>query len=65
MTVKIDGVEPNIFPAVEHLDARDAGRHVDVFLEVKVGGKPTAVTVKLTYEQASDLGILLKPFRKP
>jgi hypothetical protein len=50
MTVKIDGVEPNIFPAVEHLDAR---------------GKPTAVTVKLTYEQASDLGILLEPFRKP
>jgi hypothetical protein len=38
---------------------------VDVFLEVKIGGERTAVTVKLTYEQASDLGILLKPFRKP
>ena len=25
MTVKIDGVEPNIFPDVEDLDARDAG----------------------------------------
>jgi hypothetical protein len=27
MTVKIDGVEPNIFPDVEDLDARDAGRN--------------------------------------
>ncbi len=26
MTVKIDGVEPNIFPHVEDLDARDGGR---------------------------------------
>jgi hypothetical protein len=26
MTVKIDGVEPNIFPDVDDLDARDAGR---------------------------------------
>jgi hypothetical protein len=26
MTVKIDGTEPNIFPAVEGVDARDAGR---------------------------------------
>jgi len=29
MTVKIDGVEPNIFPDVHDLDARDAGRHVE------------------------------------
>jgi len=32
MTVKIDEVEPNIFPHVDDLDARDAGRHVEVFL---------------------------------
>ena len=32
MTVKIDGVEPNIFPDIEDLDARDAGRNVEVFL---------------------------------
>jgi hypothetical protein len=25
MTVKIDGVEPNIFPDIDDLDARDAG----------------------------------------
>jgi hypothetical protein len=31
MSVKIDGVEPNIFPDVEDLDARDAGRNVEVF----------------------------------
>jgi hypothetical protein len=64
MTVKIDGVEPNIFPDVEDLDARDAGRHVDVFLDIRVDGKPTPVTVKLSYQQASDLTMLLEPFRK-
>jgi hypothetical protein len=65
MTVKIDAVEPNIFPDVENLDARDAGRHVEVFLDIRVEGKPTPITVKLSYEQASDLATLLDPFRKP
>jgi hypothetical protein len=65
MTVKIDSVEPNIFPHVDDLDARDAGRHVEVFLDVIIEGKHSPVTVKLSYEQASDLAILLEPFRKP
>jgi hypothetical protein len=65
MTVKIDGVEPNIFPHVDDLDARDAGRNVVVFFDVRIEGKHTPVTVKLSYEQASDLAILLEPFRKP
>jgi len=65
MTVKIDGVEPNIFPDVDDLDARDAGRNVEVFLDVRVEGQPTPVTVKLSYEQASDLAIPLEPFKKP
>ncbi len=47
MTVKIDGVEPNIFPDVDDLDARDAGRNVEVFLDVSIEGKQTPVTVKL------------------
>ncbi len=64
MTVNIDGVEPNIFPDVDDLDARDAGRNVEMFLDVRVDGKPTPVTVKLSYQQASDLAILLEPFRK-
>ena len=64
MTVKIDGFEPNIFPDVDDLDARDAGRHVEVFLDISGDGKPTPVTVKLSYEQASDLATLLEPFRK-
>jgi hypothetical protein len=64
MTVKIDGVEPNVFPDVEDLDARDAGRHVEVFLDIRVDGKPTPVTINLSYQQASDLNILLEPFRK-
>ena len=41
MTVKIDGVEPNIFPDIEDLDARDAGRNVEVFLDIRIEGKPT------------------------
>ena len=65
MTVKIDEVEPNIFPHVHDLDARDTGRNVEMFLDVKIEGKHTPVTVKLSYEQASDLAILLEPFRKP
>jgi hypothetical protein len=48
MTVKIDGVEPNIFPDVEDLDARDAGRNVEVFLDVRIEGNPTPITVKLS-----------------
>jgi hypothetical protein len=64
MTVTIDGIEPNIFPDVDDLDARDAGRNVEVFLDVIVDGKPTPVTVKLSYEQASDLATLLEPFRR-
>ena len=52
MTVNIDGVEPNIFPGVDDLDARGAGRNVEVFLDVRVDGKPTPVTVKLSYQQA-------------
>ena len=65
MTVKIDEVEPNIFPHVDDLDARDAGRNVEVLLDVTSEGKRTPVTVNLSYEQASDLAILLEPFRKP
>src|SRR6476619_5829512 len=65
MTVKIDEVEPNIFPNVDDLDARDAGRHVEVFLDVRIEVMHTPITVKLSYEQASDLAILLEPFRKP
>jgi hypothetical protein len=62
MTVKIDDVEPNIFPAVERVDARDAGRNVEVFFEVRIEGKQTPVTIKLSYEQAKALVALLEPF---
>ena len=62
MTVKVDSVEPNIFPAVGHLDARDAGLHVEVILGVKIEGRSIPVTVKLSYEQAAALAGLLEPF---
>ena len=32
MTVKIDDTEPNVFPAVEGVDVRDAGRNAEVIL---------------------------------
>jgi hypothetical protein len=64
MTVKIDEVEPNIFPAVEGVDARDAGRLAEVIFAVKIGGNLVPVTIKLSYEQANALGELLDPFRK-
>jgi hypothetical protein len=53
------------FRDIEDLDARNAGRNVEVFLDIRVEGKQTPVTVKLSYEQASDLVALLDPFRKP
>jgi hypothetical protein len=62
MTVKIDDAEPNILPAVEHVGARDAGRNVEVFFEVRIEGKRTPVTIKLSYEQAKALVALLEPF---
>ena len=62
MTVKIDGVEPNIFPDVEDLDARDAGRNVEVFLDVTIEGKPTPVTVNLSYEQRISFNHLVQEY---
>jgi hypothetical protein len=72
MIVKIDGTEPNIFPAVEHLDARDAGQNVEVFagqnvevfLEAKIEGKQIPVIIRVSYEQAEALVGLLEPFLK-
>ena len=64
MTVRIDEVEPNIFPAVEHVSARDAGRNVEVSFEVRIEGKPIPVKIKLSYEQADALVDLLEPFLK-
>jgi hypothetical protein len=64
MTVKIDGIEPNIFPAIEHLDARDAGRNVEVIFQTRIEGKQVPVTIKLSYQQAGALADLLEPFGK-
>ena len=58
------GLSQTFFRDVDDLDARDAGRNVEVFLDVRIEGKPTPVTVKLSYEQASDLAILLEPLQK-
>jgi hypothetical protein len=54
----------NIFPAVEGVDVRDAGRDAEVVLGTKIEGELTPVTIKLSYEQAKALADLLEPFRK-
>ena len=63
MTVKIDNTEPNVFPVIEKIDARDSGRGVEVILATRIEGELTIVTVKLSYRQAGDLWVQLEPFR--
>ena len=64
MALKIDNEGLNVFPAVEAVDAKDAGREVEVTLLTKVEGRSTPVVVKLSYKQASDLSESLEIFRK-
>ena len=63
MTVKIDNTEPNVFPAIENIDARDSGQNAEVILATKSEGELIFVTVKLSYQQAGDLWTQLEPFR--
>jgi hypothetical protein len=62
MTVRITSEEPNVFPVVEDVDARDNGRAAAIFLGTRVEGQFVTVTINLTYEQAGDLAALLKTF---
>ena len=62
MTITITSEEPNVFPVVEDVDARDNGRAAAIFLGTRVEGEFVTVTINLTYEQAGDLGTLLKAF---
>jgi hypothetical protein len=64
MTVTITPEDPNIFPAVEDVDVRDNGRTAAIFLGTRIEGQFTTVAINLTYEQASDLAALLKPFER-
>jgi len=63
MTVKIDNTEPNVFPVIEMIDARDSGRDAEVILATRIEGQLTFVTVKLSYRQAGDLWAQLEPFQ--
>lgn len=62
MTVKITFEEPNVFPVVEDVDARDNGSAAVIFLGTRIEGQFSTVTINLTYEQAGDLAALLKAF---
>jgi hypothetical protein len=46
MTVKVDGAEPNVFPAVVGVDTRDVGQNAEVILATKIEGKLTAITIR-------------------
>ena len=64
MTIKIDNQQPNIFPLVEGIDVRDAGRTAEVIFATKVEGELATLTIRLSYAQAATLADLLEPFRK-
>ena len=68
VTARFSDEDPEA-PFVEYLTALFAKRPLDVIVSI---GAPAAdfvqrhpVIVKLSYQQASDLAILLEPFRKP
>jgi hypothetical protein len=61
MTVTIDKTEPNVFPVIEKIDARDSGHDAEVILATRIEGELTFVTVKLSYRQAGDLWTQLEP----
>lgn len=62
VALRIDDQGVNVFPAVEAVDAKDAGKDVEVVLLTKVEGQLTPVVVKLSYKQAGDLSKLLAIF---
>ena len=64
MTIKIDSEGSSIFPAVEAIDVRDTGREAEVIFATRVEGQLVPVTIKLDYEKANTLAVLLEPFRK-
>ena len=57
MTVKIDNTEPNVFPVIEKIDARDSGHDAELILVTRIEGELTPVTVKLSYRQAGHLWV--------
>jgi hypothetical protein len=49
----MDNQGPNIFPLVEGIDVRDAGRTAEVILATKVEGQLATLTIRLSYAQAA------------
>lgn len=64
MTFKMDNQRSTIFPLVEGIDVRDAGRTAEVMFATKVEGQLATLTIRLSYAQAATLADLLEPFRK-
>jgi hypothetical protein len=55
VVVKVDEVEPNVFPAVETTDVviRLADQGVEVVLVVRIEGKAVRVKVRLSRQKAA------------
>jgi hypothetical protein len=64
MTIKIDNTEPNLFPVIEKIEARDSGHDAEVILATRIEGQLIFVTIKLSYRQAGDLWAQLEPFQR-
>jgi len=59
MAVKVTSDEPNIFPAVDAVHVNPKSGSVEMILVTRVEGQATRVAVKLSTQQAEQLGRLL------
>jgi hypothetical protein len=55
MTVRIDDIEPNVFPAIETTDVARADGRLDIILIIRIDGKATRVRVRLEQSKAQRL----------
>ncbi len=62
MVIKIDEIEPNVFPTVDatDVDARPNEQGLDLVLITRIEGKATRVRVRLDHQKALRLSGQLK-----
>jgi hypothetical protein len=52
MTVTVTEIKPNMFPAVDLVDAGENGKEIEVALVIRIEGQPRRVGVKLDRQKA-------------
>lgn len=55
MTVIVSAVEPNIFPAIDLVDARANGIEIEMVLVTRTDGQPVRVRVRLNRAMTKSL----------